>query len=46
MPGLACKQMFEARRTLEVSIAGMAGEHASGEHLAAMADAVISMFAT
>lgn len=44
--GFTRKQMFEARRTLEVSIARMAAERASAEHLAAIADAVTSMFAS
>jgi GntR family transcriptional regulator, transcriptional repressor for pyruvate dehydrogenase complex len=43
--GFTRKQMFEARRTLEVSIARMAGERATAEHLAAISDAVTGMFA-
>ena len=37
--------MFEARRTLEVGVAGMAAERAGGDQLAAMADEVTGMFA-
>ena len=43
--GFTRKQMFEARRTLEVSIARMAGERATAEQLAAISDAVTGMFA-
>ena len=43
--GFTRKQMFEARRTLEVSIARMAAERASAEHLATIADTVAAMFA-
>ena len=44
--GFTRRQMFEARRTLEVSIARMAAERASAEQLAAISDAVSGMFAT
>jgi GntR family transcriptional repressor for pyruvate dehydrogenase complex len=44
--GFTRKQMFEARRVLEVSIARMAAESAAPEHLAGIADAVTGMFAT
>src|SRR6187200_2165379 len=44
--GFTRKQMFEARRTLEVSIARMAAERATAEQLAAISDAVSAMFAT
>ena len=44
--GFTRKQMFEARRTLEVSIARMAAERATAEQLAAISDAVSGMFAT
>jgi len=44
--GFTRKQMFEARRTLEISIARMAAERATAEQLAAIADTVTSMFAT
>jgi GntR family transcriptional repressor for pyruvate dehydrogenase complex len=43
--GFTRGQMFEARRTLEVSIARMAAERARPEQLAAIADAVTGMFA-
>ena len=43
--GFTRGQMFEARRTLEVSIARMAAERCSAEHLAAIADSVTGMFA-
>ena len=44
--GFTRRQMFEARRTLEVSIARMAAERATAEQLAAISDAVSGMFAT
>src|SRR3954451_14977186 len=44
--GFTRKQMFEARRVLEVSIARMAAESAAAEHLAGISDAVTGMFAT
>ena len=37
MYGFASDEMFEARLVLEVGVAGLAAEHASAEHLAAMA---------
>lgn len=37
-------EMFEARRVLEVGIAGLAAERASGEQVAAMADEVTGLF--
>jgi GntR family transcriptional regulator, transcriptional repressor for pyruvate dehydrogenase complex len=43
--GFTRKQMFEARRTLEVSIARMAAERGTAEQLAAISDAVSGMFA-
>ena len=43
--GFTRKQIFEARRTLEVSIARMAAERRTPEQLAAMSDAVSGMFA-
>ena len=39
-------EMFEARLVLEVGVAGLAAEHADGEHLAAMAEEVTEMFAS
>jgi GntR family transcriptional repressor for pyruvate dehydrogenase complex len=38
--GFTPEQMFEARRTLEVGVAGLAGERASGDQIAAMAEEV------
>ena len=43
--GFTRKQMFEARRTLEVSIARMAAERWTAAQLAAISDAVSGMFA-
>ena len=43
--GFTRTQMFEARRTLEVSIARMAAERATAEQLAPISDAVSGMFA-
>lgn len=44
--GFSRGQMFEARRTLEVGLAGMAAERATGEDFAAISHEVTSMFAT
>ncbi|MFB3854840.1 MAG: FadR/GntR family transcriptional regulator [Vicinamibacterales bacterium] len=44
--GLTREKMYEARRVLEVSAAGLAAERASPEHLAAIAEEVASLFAT
>lgn len=44
--GYTRKEMFEARRTLEVGIAGLAAERAQGEALAAIADEVTGMYAS
>jgi GntR family transcriptional repressor for pyruvate dehydrogenase complex len=44
--GLHRHHLAEARRVLEVSMAGLAAERAAGEHLTAMADQVSGMFAT
>jgi GntR family transcriptional regulator, transcriptional repressor for pyruvate dehydrogenase complex len=38
-------EMFEARRVLEVGVAGLAAERATPEHLAAMADELTGLFA-
>jgi GntR family transcriptional repressor for pyruvate dehydrogenase complex len=39
------EEMLEARLVLEVGVAGLAAEHASPEHLAALAEEVSEMFA-
>jgi GntR family transcriptional repressor for pyruvate dehydrogenase complex len=44
--GFTPNEMFEARLVLEVGVAGLAAEHADGEHLAAMAEEVTEMFAS
>jgi GntR family transcriptional repressor for pyruvate dehydrogenase complex len=43
--GLTRDELFEARRLLEVGVAGLAAERATPEQVAAMADAVAGMFA-
>jgi GntR family transcriptional repressor for pyruvate dehydrogenase complex len=43
--GFSPEQMFEARRVLEMGVAGLAAERASSEHIAAMAEEVTGMFA-
>ena len=43
--GLTRDELFEARRLLEVGVAGLAAERATPEQIAAMADAVAGMFA-
>lgn len=44
--GFTDEQMFEARRVLEVGVAGLAAERAGGEQIAAMAEEVTGMFAS
>src|SRR5204862_8358626 len=44
--GFTRHEMFEARRVLEVSGAGMAAERATGDHLASIADEVTGLFAS
>jgi len=44
--GFTRHEMFEARRVLEVSAAGMAAERADGDLMAAIADEVTGMFAS
>jgi GntR family transcriptional regulator, transcriptional repressor for pyruvate dehydrogenase complex len=44
--GLTREEMYEARRVLEVSSAGLAAERASAEHVAAIAEEVASLFAS
>lgn len=44
--GFTHEQMFEARRVLEVGVAGLAAERASGEQIAEMAEEVTGMFAS
>jgi GntR family transcriptional repressor for pyruvate dehydrogenase complex len=44
--GFTRAEMFEARRTLEVGIAGLAAERASGEQIATIADEVADLFAS
>jgi GntR family transcriptional repressor for pyruvate dehydrogenase complex len=43
--GFSPEQMLEARRVLEMGIAGLAAERATGDHLATMAEEVSGMFA-
>jgi len=43
--GVPRSEMFEARRTLEARIAGMAAARAAGNDIAAIADSVTGMFA-
>jgi GntR family transcriptional repressor for pyruvate dehydrogenase complex len=44
--GFTHEQMFEARRVLEVGVAGLAAERATGDQIAAMAEEVTGMFAS
>lgn len=44
--GFSRREMFEARRTLEVGVAGLAAERAGAEDMAAMSDEVTGMFAS
>jgi GntR family transcriptional repressor for pyruvate dehydrogenase complex len=44
--GFTFDEMFEARRVLEVSIAGLAAERATGEQMIVMAEELTNMFAS
>lgn len=44
--GLSRREMFEARRTLEVGVASLAANRATGDDLATISDEVTGMFAT
>jgi GntR family transcriptional repressor for pyruvate dehydrogenase complex len=44
--GFTRDQMFEARRVLEVGVAALAAEHATGEHLASIAEEITGMYAS
>ena len=44
--GFTPPEMFEARRTLEVGVAGLAATRATGDQLLAISDAVTGMFAS
>lgn len=44
--GFPPDEMFEARRLLEVGLAGLAAQHATDDHLATMAEEVTEMYAT
>ncbi len=46
MHGVSRNEMFEARRLLEVGVAGLSAERANGEHLVTIAEEVTSMFAS
>src|SRR6266478_6003291 len=43
--GFTYEELFEARRLLEVGLAGLAAEHAGDDHLATMAEEVAEMYA-
>jgi len=43
--GFSTEEMFEARGVLEVGVAGLSAQRASGEQMATMAEEVASMFA-
>jgi GntR family transcriptional repressor for pyruvate dehydrogenase complex len=44
--GFTSAEMFEARRSLEMAIAGLAAERATGEQMAAMAEEIAEMYAS
>lgn len=43
--GFTPDEMFQARRVLEVGVAGLAAEHATAEHVTVMAEELTEMFA-
>jgi len=43
--GFSSEEMFEARQFLEMAIAGLAAERATGEHLASLAEELANMYA-
>lgn len=44
--GIPQDELFEARRVVEIDLAGLAAERATGEYLAAMSEEVMEMFAS
>jgi GntR family transcriptional regulator, transcriptional repressor for pyruvate dehydrogenase complex len=44
--GFTRDEMFEARRVLEVGVAGLAAERSTGEHLACIAEEITGMYAS
>jgi len=44
--GFTSTEMFEARQALEMSVAGLAAERATGEQLASMAEEIAGMYAS
>lgn len=44
--GLTSGEMFEARRAIEMAVAGLAAERATGEQIASMAEEVTGMYAS
>jgi GntR family transcriptional regulator, transcriptional repressor for pyruvate dehydrogenase complex len=44
--GFTTSEMFEARRSLEMAIAGLAAERATGDHMASMAEELAGMYAS
>jgi len=44
--GFTRDEMFEARRVLEVGVAGLAAERATGDHLASIAEEITGMYAS
>jgi GntR family transcriptional repressor for pyruvate dehydrogenase complex len=44
--GFTSAEMFEARKSLEMAIAGLAAERATSEHIASMSEEIAGMFAS
>ena len=44
--GFTPAEMFEARRSLEMAVAGLAAERATGDHMASMSEEIAGMYAS
>jgi len=46
LDGFTSTEMFEARRSIEMAMAGLAAERATGDHMASMAEELAGMYAS